>query len=960
MIENGPELWARLDELYHAVLEQPEEERDAFLCAACGGDEELRREILSLLRFDGLAGFFDKSPVEIAARLEEAIQDAPLDAPSDEPQSGQIISRYQLLSLLGEGGMGKVYRAKDTLLDREVAIKIMLQHLAGRDEALARFKVEAKAVAALSHPNILAIYDFGTEDGVTFAVMELLAGETLRGHLARTTLDWPKAVEYGLALAEGLAAAHTKGIVHGDLKPENIFLTQDGQLKILDFGLARMKRDAFAQDTGPLASKDIVTRPGVVMGTVGYMSPEQLRGEVAEASGDIFSFGCVLYEMVAGHRAFPRAAMHDTITAILRDDPPPLTESGQVVPPALTQLIMRCLEKKPENRCPSASELVADLNKIREIGETRSLPVPVDGRFRRAVWMGGISLLLLGSLAAALMWRGSKPEFWLPQALSMLPGNEEFPALSPDGAQLAFSWSGSEKEGPGDIYIKAVGSEDLRRLTNTSANETVPAWSPDGMRLAFLRTGQGVFVISQAGGPERKVSDTGSWVRWTPNNSIVIRDSIGGGAFGVFEISLDTLERRQIQLGQSRNVTRFDISPDGETLAFIDAARDGVNDVYVVSMAGGEAKRRTNVNAPVGAVIWTPDGQELIMNFGYGYPTALFRFPAFGSGPASGVLIPTSLIANAPTISRPASGRPARLAYLTLQGDISLRLIDLTAPRPSGLIQAVQPLLDQVSIDYPGSFSQDGSRIAFMSFRAGESPPGRRLSNLAPDQLWVAGRDGSGLRQLTKLDAPEIGSPSWSPDGKWIVFDSPIDGNTDIHIISADGGEPRRLTTEPSVDRWPSWSHDGSTIYFSSNRTGSPQIWKVPVAGGSASQVTRDGGVEPIESMDGTSIYYLHFRTQSLRKVPVGGGEETVVINGVRLSQWAVTENGVFFITPDGPADALDLYNPSDGKVTRFGRLPFQISRIISRFTVSRDGRWGLTLQTDRWAKDVLLVDNFR
>jgi eukaryotic-like serine/threonine-protein kinase len=943
----SPERVQRIEELYHAALERESAHRPAFLAQACGDDEALLKEVSSLVSAHERAGnFLEGSPDRIAAQM--------LDVEWAQSLAGRRIDRYELLSLLGQGGMGQVYRGRDTVLDREVAIKILPRHLSGSDEALARFKVEAKAVAALSHPNILAIYDFGTQQGVTFAVMELLAGETLRSHLERSTLDWRKAVEYGLAFAEGLAAAHARGIVHRDLKPANLFLTQDGQLKILDFGLARIQREERAPDDVATVSRENVTQTGVVMGTVGYMSPEQVRGEIAEAPSDIFSFGCVLYEMVTGRRAFARSTTQDTMAAILRDDAPPLEESGQIVPAALMQVITRCLEKSPADRYPSASELIAGLKAAVEPQKRRS----------PAVWVGVISTVLIAVLAVAL-WRrpASDPVSWPAQPLSLLPGNEDAPSLSPDGNFVAFSWSGSEKEGPADIYVKAVGNEGLRQLTNTPSHENFPAWSPDGAQIAFVRGGQGVFVMSQLGGAERKISDSGSYVRWTPDNrSLVIRAPSGGGRFGVFQISLDTLERRQIPLGNSGSVSRFDISPDGKTLAFLGSPRAGVTDAYVVAMAGGEAQRRTNQNAPAGGLIWTPDGRELILNSGYGYPLTLWRVPAFGAQPETGEPIVSSSPANSPTISRPASGQPARLAFLSLQADISLRLIDLNASRPGGLIQAVQPLLDTTLVDYPGSFSQDANKIAFISTRAGEQPAGRRFPGFIQEQLWVAGRDGSGLRQLTRLDAPEKGAPAWSPDGKWIVFEGPIDGNTDIYIINSEGGEPRRLTTEPSTERFPSWSHDGSTIYFNSNRTERNEIWKIPAAGGAASQVTRNGGLEPIESMDGTSIYYLQPGNADLKQVPVGGGEETVVAKGVRQNHWAVTEKGIFFITRGESVDTVDLYNPSDGKVTLYGRLPFQVSRVgsLGRFTVSRDGRWGLSLQTERWATDMMLVDNFR
>ncbi len=292
--------------------------------------------------------------------------------------AGTRLGPYEILSALGVGGMGEVYRARDERLEREVAVKVLPEHLAKDTEALARFEREAKAVAALSHPNILAIHDFGTFEGTSFAVTELLEGETLRTRVTRSALVWRKAAEIAAALADGLAAAHSKGIVHRDLKPENIFLTRDGQVKILDFGLARFtprpsRRAGSKAKTG-------MTEPGTVLGTMGYMSPEQVRGEAAKGASDIFALGCVLYEMIAGRRAFSRATPAETMAAILREEPPPLAESGKLgpggapggvsagvagaVPADLDRVIAHCLEKNPEERFQSARDLAFALRAI--------------------------------------------------------------------------------------------------------------------------------------------------------------------------------------------------------------------------------------------------------------------------------------------------------------------------------------------------------------------------------------------------------------------------------------------------------------------------------------------------------------------------------------------------------------------------------------------------------------------
>ena len=360
-----PERWRQVETLYLAALEREASQRAAFLAEACVEDEALRREVESLVRFHEQADNFIEAPaLEVAAQLQAESQNYSL--------IGRQIGPYQILSLLGAGGAGEVYRAQDTRLDRQVAIKVLPTHLAQDTEALARFKREAKAVAALSHPNILAIHDFGMEQGVSYAVMELLEGETLRSRLRRSALPWRKAAEIGIGLADGLAVAHAKGIIHRDLKPENIFLITDGLVKILDFGIARIKRPV-ADRTASLGMMPLdATAPGMVIGTVGYMSPEQLRGEEVDAPSDIFSFGCVFYEMVSGRRAFARPTAAETMAAILKDEPPELAEIGATIPHELEQMVRRCLEKNSAERYQSARDLAFALRAMLRGAVTKS------------------------------------------------------------------------------------------------------------------------------------------------------------------------------------------------------------------------------------------------------------------------------------------------------------------------------------------------------------------------------------------------------------------------------------------------------------------------------------------------------------------------------------------------------------------------------------------------------------
>lgn len=434
-----PEQWKKIDELLDAALDLPAERHSAFLDEACEGDEELRRELESLLAAHQKAGsFIETTPAKGLASA--------LDFEKAQASSGSLVGHklghYQIAALLGAGGMGEVYRARDPRLDRNVAIKVLPQHLSSHPDAMARFEREAKAVAALSHPNILAVYDFGHQDGAAYLVMELLEGVTLRQRLKDSVINWREAVKIAAAIADGLAAAHAKGIIHRDIKPENIFLTTDGQIKVLDFGIARVKR-AVASNAATLLSRKAhlmeETKPGSLMGTIGYMSPEQVRGETVEAPGDIFSLGCLLVEMLTGKRPFTRPSTPETLAAILRDDPPAI-DTAQDVPLELEKMARRCLEKNPEERFQSARDLAVDLRSLltsapgayravsgfqRAVtGEIKALPTGSQKLPRLRQWFFPTLAIALGAvlIVAVTSWWNSRDSFNPPpNSLAVLP-----------------------------------------------------------------------------------------------------------------------------------------------------------------------------------------------------------------------------------------------------------------------------------------------------------------------------------------------------------------------------------------------------------------------------------------------------------------------------------------------------------------------------------------------------------
>ncbi|HEX5715443.1 MAG TPA: serine/threonine-protein kinase, partial [Thermoanaerobaculia bacterium] len=352
---------------------------------------------------------------------------------------GIRLGSYEIIAALGAGGMGEVYRARDTRLGREVAIKVLARRLMGDPKAQARFEREARAVAALSHPNVMALFDYGESDGTTFAVLELLEGETLRARLAAGALAQRKAIEYAVQIVRGLSAAHEQGIVHRDLKPENVFLTRSGQVKILDFGLAFLTASA----PGLLDGPTLLTEPGIVMGTAGYMSPEQVRGQQADERSDLFSFGAILYEMLAGRQAFPGETASDRMTAILHKEPPDLPAS---VPPALDRIVRHCLEKRREERFRSAHDLAFDLEALASTGDSRGAPPPAARSGRRlAPALLAVLLLAAGAGLAKWLWRDPSPSAPAFRQLTFRLGTIFTARFAPDGDTIVYgaAWEGA-------------------------------------------------------------------------------------------------------------------------------------------------------------------------------------------------------------------------------------------------------------------------------------------------------------------------------------------------------------------------------------------------------------------------------------------------------------------------------------------------------------------------------------
>ncbi len=730
-------------------------------------------------------------------------------------QTGTRLGPYEILAPIGVGGMGEVYRARDAKLDREVAIKVLPAHLTDNAEALGRLEREAKAIAALSHPNILAIHDFGRIDGVTFAVMELLEGETLRARLSQGELATRKAVELGSQIAQGLGAAHEKGIVHRDLKPENVFITRDGRAKILDFGLAKVGPTLPGGSGKTLtASAASATEAGAVLGTVGYMAPEQVRGMPADHRSDVFAFGVILYEMLAGRRAFSGDSGVEVMSAILREEPPDLASSGRQLPPALGRFVHRCMEKDPNQRFQSARDLAFGLEAISGDSASR-LAAAAPARRRlpaRLLPLAALVTLAAAVALAALLGargrRGAPPYAAAVRQLTFASGRVEFPALSPDGSTFAFVGAGS---GGLDVFVQRIGGQNPIDLTEgNGSDDTEPAFSPAGDRIAFRseRDGGGIFVMGATGENRRRLTDFGYQPAWSPDGRevAVATEGVDGPLNRNAESQLWAVD---VASGSRRLVFHGDAvqpawSPHGTRIAYWGLPRGGSQrDVWTVPAAGESAGPPVAVtnDPPVDwNPAWSADGRHLYFVSDRGGSFNVWRVAIDErSGKVGGE--PEAVTLPSDTVGQLSLGRDGRtVAYQSSHTASAVERIpfDPVAGKAAGPETAVfRTSMQQIDPD----LSPDGSTLLMRSLGSKED-------------LFLLRTDGSGLRKLTD-DPFRNRGPSWSPDGSRIAFYSDRSGVYDLWTIRPDGSGLARVLKTPVVSPWyPRWSPDGRTLAF--------------------------------------------------------------------------------------------------------------------------------------------------
>jgi eukaryotic-like serine/threonine-protein kinase len=884
---------------------------------------------------------------------------------------GDKLGPYEILAPIGAGGMGEVYKARDARLDRLVAIKILPHDKTGDEERKRRFVQEAKAASALNHPNIVTIFDIGSENGIDFLVMELVPGKSLDQLIPRTGMRLSEILRAAVQIADAFSQAHAAGIVHRDLKPANVMVTPESQVKILDFGLAKLTQSAPSESD---ATRTIAahTGQGAVLGTTAYMSPEQAEGKPVDGRSDIFAFGSLLYEMSTGQRAFRGDTQMSTISAILRDDPKPASEWRDDIPAQFARVITRCLRKDPARRFQHMADLRVELEELKEESDSGKLGAAIpaashsDARPSRSklsrtlLWTGAAVLCIVAGVAGARLLT-DKPAADAPlQAipLTSYTGAADDPSFSPDGTQVAFSWDG-EKEDNRDIYVKLIGPGAPLRLTTDPAQDGFPSWAPDGRSIAFQRSvsrGElAVMTVPPLGGPERKLAQFFvpphfSYIPglcWTPDSKSII---VGGAdqpnqPTRLYAISIETGERKPLTNppAQINGDGAPALSPDGRTLAFWREKSLDVGNLLMLDLgrdfAPAAEPRQITIPGvyPTRQPIWPADGRDILFESGNRTASRLYRAAASGGSP------PRTLDWAGTGITAAAvSAAGHRLVFGTNVQNSNIYRAPLGGKGP------VEKFISSTFRESFPQYSPDGKRLTFYSNRTGTT------------QIWTSAADGSGAQQLTSMNAPITGSPRWSPDGKTIAFDSNSGGNWQIYKIDAEGGKPLQITNDAYTNVTTNWSHDGHWIYYSSRRSGAQEVWKIPAEGGASVQLTRNGGGLPFESPDGKWLYFVKDDgAAGLWKMPVDGGPETRVLEKVHRANFVVLDRGIYFTPPRGSngESAVQFLDFATGATKTI--LPID-KTIDLGFTVSPDGHYVLWSQIDHRGSNLMLVENFR
>jgi serine/threonine protein kinase len=872
---------------------------------------------------------------------------------------GERIHQYTIVEKIGEGGMGTVWKARDERLGRFAALKFL-----ARVQDSSRFTLEARAASSLSHPGIVTIYDVLELGDRSCIAMEFVDGKTLHQMIPRGGMEPRELIRLATQIADALAAAHKAGIVHRDIKPANIMVTPEGRAKVLDFGLAKMSgmSAAAANETRTIAGPH--TAEGTIVGTVSYMSPEQAEGKAVDTRSDVFSLGTVLYEMATGRKAFEGNTTISTITAILRDQPKPLSGTLPALPRELERVITRCLRKEPDRRFQTALDIRNALEEIQEDwkappSSTQVAAPALRSRQPKSLWIA-VALAGLGFATWSFNRSSNKPaqveNSIVVRTLGSLPGLKDSPSFSPDGNAIVMTWNSGELGKNDNVYAMLVDSGKPLRLSTSPEMEGIPFYSPDGRRVLFSRrsdAGVAVYAVPALGGDETRIAD-GTMVDVSPDGqwALIDRRSTERSAGQAYYVTSLQNGQERVLLPRTVGVDEFaaKFSPDGKWVYFTKSQAGQTSTVMRIPFEGGTPEPARfpaldSLVSHVSALSFARTSGVILVSaeLKTGTGQRLFLLKADGSDP---LLLPPNVPAGKLS---PDGRRMISVAYYAASPLYRVSAFPHKGEKPDAL-----KALDTHRGETSPKFSPNGSRVAVSSTRNNKS------------EVWVWDAGFTQGQPVFRRTSNTSGSPAWSPDGQSIAFDARVDGSVgDIWIVRSTGESPRQLTNDPGEDIVPCFDPTGEWIYFTSGREGELQIFKMPRAGGPPTRVTKGGGFTCQFSPDGKFLYYLQTRNKGgIWRLELASGKEEPVLPEVQDRNWKVLADGIYLLDT-GVSSRMGSWRPGEAMFYRFAnrrieKLGFITPRPVSPqgIDISPDRKSLLFSQADSRASDLQLTEN--